>query len=65
MAPGIDTCQYRWMSKSNIFDMSAIESVACCPPLAREPLTEAQAEQVAPLLRALAGLAALIGTPAA
>ena len=42
------------MSKSKIFELSAIESVACCPPLAREPLTEAQAEQVAPLLRALA-----------
>jgi ArsR family transcriptional regulator, arsenate/arsenite/antimonite-responsive transcriptional repressor len=27
---------------------------ACCPPLTREPLTAEQAEQVAPLLKALA-----------
>jgi ArsR family transcriptional regulator, arsenate/arsenite/antimonite-responsive transcriptional repressor len=27
---------------------------ACCPPLAAEPLSQAQAEQVAPLLKALA-----------
>jgi ArsR family transcriptional regulator len=26
---------------------------ACCPPLAAEPLSQAQAEQVAPLLKAL------------
>jgi ArsR family transcriptional regulator, arsenate/arsenite/antimonite-responsive transcriptional repressor len=29
-------------------------SAACCPPLAAEPLSRAQAEQVAPLLKALA-----------
>jgi ArsR family transcriptional regulator, arsenate/arsenite/antimonite-responsive transcriptional repressor len=28
--------------------------VACCPPLSAEPLSQAQAEQVAPLLKALA-----------
>ncbi|HXP18108.1 MAG TPA: metalloregulator ArsR/SmtB family transcription factor [Streptosporangiaceae bacterium] len=28
--------------------------VACCSPLSREPLSRAQAEQVAPLLKALA-----------
>ena len=27
---------------------------ACCPPLSAEPLSQAQAEQVAPLLKALA-----------
>src|ERR1039458_5238376 len=30
------------------------DPVACCPPLSREPLSRAQAEQVAPLLKALA-----------
>jgi ArsR family transcriptional regulator len=30
------------------------ETAACCSPLAREPLSAAQAEQVAPLLKALA-----------
>jgi ArsR family transcriptional regulator, arsenate/arsenite/antimonite-responsive transcriptional repressor len=30
------------------------ETVACCAPLTREPLTQRQAEQVAPLLKALA-----------
>jgi ArsR family transcriptional regulator, arsenate/arsenite/antimonite-responsive transcriptional repressor len=29
-------------------------SAACCPPLSAEPLSQAQAEQVAPLLKALA-----------
>jgi ArsR family transcriptional regulator len=29
-------------------------TAACCPPLAAEPLSQAQAEQVAPLLKALA-----------
>lgn len=30
------------------------DAAACCPPLAQEPLTAAQAQQVAPLLKALA-----------
>jgi ArsR family transcriptional regulator len=30
------------------------DSAACCSPLSAEPLTMEQAEQVAPLLRALA-----------
>ena len=29
-------------------------TVACCSPLSREPLTQPQAEQIAPLLKALA-----------
>ena len=29
-------------------------AAACCPPLSAEPLTQDQAEQVAPLLKALA-----------
>jgi ArsR family transcriptional regulator len=28
--------------------------VACCPPLSAQPLSQAQAEQIAPLLKALA-----------
>ena len=38
------------MSKS----LTVLEAVACCPPLTRVPMTERQAEQVAPLLKALA-----------
>ena len=34
--------------------LSPAESVACCSPLSAQPLTIEQAEQVAPLLKALA-----------
>jgi ArsR family transcriptional regulator, arsenate/arsenite/antimonite-responsive transcriptional repressor len=52
-ATGIDSCQYRCMSKSlPVLDLAG--PAACCPPLAAEPLSRAQAEQVAPLLKALA-----------
>jgi ArsR family transcriptional regulator len=34
--------------------LSLAETVACCSPLSREPLSQPQAEQVAPLLKALA-----------
>ncbi|GAA2104050.1 metalloregulator ArsR/SmtB family transcription factor [Microlunatus panaciterrae] len=34
--------------------LSPVEAVACCPPLSREPLSQPQAEQIAPLLKALA-----------
>ena len=46
-------CQYRRMSKSLLM-LSPADTAACCPPLSREPLSRAQAQQVAPLLRALA-----------
>ena len=46
------------MSKS-LRLLSPMETVACCSPLSREPLTESQAEQVAPLLKALADPARL------
>jgi ArsR family transcriptional regulator, arsenate/arsenite/antimonite-responsive transcriptional repressor len=53
LPPDIDICQYRCMSKSlPVLDQS--DPVACCPPLAAEPLSQAQAAQVAPLLKALA-----------
>lgn len=41
------------MSKS-LTVLSPAETVACCSPLSREPLSRRQAEQVAPLLKALA-----------
>ncbi len=41
------------MSKSLVV-LSPVETVACCSPLSREPLSRHQAEQVAPLLKALA-----------
>jgi ArsR family transcriptional regulator, arsenate/arsenite/antimonite-responsive transcriptional repressor len=41
------------MSKSlPVLDQA--DPVACCPPLAAEPLSQAQAEQIVPLLKALA-----------
>jgi ArsR family transcriptional regulator, arsenate/arsenite/antimonite-responsive transcriptional repressor len=51
-ATGIDRCQYRCMPKSlTVLDPAG--PAACCPPLSAEPLSQAQAEQVAPLLKAL------------
>ena len=41
------------MPKSLVL-LTPAESAACCPPLSAEPLTMEQAEQIAPLLRALA-----------
>ena len=53
LSPDIDGCQHRHVSKSLPL-VSPAETVACCSPLSREPLSQAQAEQVAPLLKALA-----------
>jgi ArsR family transcriptional regulator, arsenate/arsenite/antimonite-responsive transcriptional repressor len=41
------------MSKSLLL-LSPADTAACCPPLSREPLSREQAEQIAPLLKALA-----------
>jgi ArsR family transcriptional regulator len=49
----IDICQYRWVSNS-LTVLSPAETASCCAPLTAEPLTMEQAEQVAPLLKALA-----------
>src|ERR1700679_2355476 len=49
----IDVCQYRWMSNPLVL-ISPAETAACCAPLAAQALTMEQAEQVAPLLKALA-----------
>ena len=50
---GIDICQYRRMPKSLVM-LSPADTAACCPPLSSKPLSAEQAEQVAPLLKALA-----------
>jgi len=42
------------MSKSQMLELTAVQAVACCSPLSREPLGKAQAQQIAPLLKALA-----------
>ena len=42
------------MSKSVTLSLTPVEAVECCSPLAREPLSQQAAEQVAPLLKALA-----------
>jgi hypothetical protein len=41
------------MSKS-VLTLTPVETVACCSPLSREPLSQHQAESIAPLLKALA-----------
>lgn len=53
IAPLIDICQYRPVSKSQL-TLTPSETVACCSPLMREPLSADQAERLAPLLKALA-----------
>jgi ArsR family transcriptional regulator, arsenate/arsenite/antimonite-responsive transcriptional repressor len=41
------------MSKS-LLELTPVETVACCSPLTKEPLSAAQAQRIAPLLKALA-----------
>jgi ArsR family transcriptional regulator len=41
------------MSKS-LMVLSPADTAACCPPLSAQPLTASQAEQIAPMLKALA-----------
>jgi ArsR family transcriptional regulator, arsenate/arsenite/antimonite-responsive transcriptional repressor len=41
------------MSKSLVV-LDPAGTVACCPPLTAQPLSQAQADQIAPLLKALA-----------
>src|SRR2546429_8273058 len=51
----IDPCQYRWVSNPLALTViSPAETAACCAPLTAQPLSMEQAEQVAPLLKALA-----------
>lgn len=37
-----------------MLELSPVETVACCPPLTKQPLSSEQAESIAPLLKALA-----------
>ena len=41
------------MSKSLIV-LDPADAAACCPPLTAQPLSQAEADQIAPLLKALA-----------
>jgi ArsR family transcriptional regulator len=50
---GIGVCQYRRMPIS-LTVLSPADTAACCSPLSARPLSAEQAEQVAPLLKALA-----------
>lgn len=45
--------QYRYMSKS-VLELTPVQTVACCTPMTREPLSAGQADQVSTLLKALA-----------
>jgi len=53
VATDIDACQHRQVSKS-LLELSPVETVACCSPLTKQPLTSDQAERIAPLVKALA-----------
>jgi ArsR family transcriptional regulator, arsenate/arsenite/antimonite-responsive transcriptional repressor len=53
LAIDIGICQYRCVSKSSIV-LEPVGVSLCCPPLSAQPLSQAQAEQLAPLLKALA-----------
>ena len=39
---------------NSLLTLTPVETVACCSPLSREPLTQDQADQIAPLLKAMA-----------
>jgi ArsR family transcriptional regulator, arsenate/arsenite/antimonite-responsive transcriptional repressor len=55
IATDIDACQHRQVSNSRAeLPVLTNDVLACCTPLAREPMSEQQAAQVAPLLKALA-----------
>jgi ArsR family transcriptional regulator, arsenate/arsenite/antimonite-responsive transcriptional repressor len=41
------------VSKS-LIELTPVETVACCSPLVQEPLSSQQADQIAPLLKAIA-----------
>ena len=39
---------------NSVLTLTPVETMACCSPLSREPLSQDQAGQIAPLLKALA-----------
>jgi ArsR family transcriptional regulator len=47
------------VSKSRTLELTPVQTLACCSPLTREPLSQADAEHIAPLLKALADPARL------
>ena len=47
------------MSKSSTLSLTPVQTIACCSPLSREPLSSDAAERIAPLLKALADPARL------
>jgi ArsR family transcriptional regulator len=49
----IGVCQYRRMLKS-LTVLDPVDTAACCAPLSAQPLSAEQADQIAPLLKALA-----------
>lgn len=53
IAPDIEICQYRHMSKS-VMELTPIQAVAFCSPVTREPLSADAAGRIAPLLKAIA-----------
>jgi ArsR family transcriptional regulator len=59
LAHHIDICQYRYVSKSRTLTLTPVQTLACCSPLTREPLSQKDAERIAPLLKALADPARL------
>ncbi len=50
MAVNIDYCRFM----RTLLDLTDVSADACCTPLLREPLTSAEAEQLATTLKALA-----------
>lgn len=52
MDQDIDICQHRRMSKS--LTLTPAQTVACCSPLLKQPLSSEQAERITPLIKALA-----------
>ena len=55
--PYIDICQYQSMAKT--LTLTPVDAVACCSPLATEPLSADAAAGVVPMLKALADPARL------
>ena len=53
LPPDIDICQYRRMPMSLPL-LTPTQTVECCSPLLKQPLSEDEATRIAPLLKALA-----------
>jgi ArsR family transcriptional regulator len=47
------------MSKSRSLTLTPVQTLACCSPLTRQPLSQRDADRIAPLLKALADPARL------